>query len=272
MCSGFNDAPARNPYQLLERAKEIGVPTQNLELNSSLLVLPHTGQALAVKDDSGDFAESSEEGYELKKEQVEMALQPLELNQLPIYFFNAYQDDVTKLKKFIGERLTAVRDVFRNRLSSTIEDSKNLLANQEQEQVQAVIRNAEKLIENWLKEHEALVPASVYVHDDLLKVMNTTHPRTIRASVSRKGDWYNLNYCHHLGYGSRLLANRQLEKNLFYFKDFCKTLSKNPGSSRFRGVTTTYSVRHSQITAYLRHQSRYAGIIGLSHISHNNAA
>lgn len=71
-----------------------------------------------------------------------MALQPLELNQLPIYFFNAYQDDVTKFKKFLGERLTTVRDSFRHRLNITIEDSKNLLANQGQEQIKAVIRNA----------------------------------------------------------------------------------------------------------------------------------
>lgn len=225
LCSSFTAAPDRNPYQLLERAKDIGVQPQYLELNSSLLVLSRTGEALAVKDDSGELAESVEEGYELKKEQVEMALQPLELNQFPIYFFNAYQDDVIKLKKFLGERLTSVRDSFRNKLNSTIEDSKNLLANQEQVQVQAVIRNAEKRIEHWLKNHETLKPASVHVHDDLLKTMNTTHPRTIRASVFRKGDWYNLNYCHHLGYGSRLLANRQLKQNILNFKDFCKTLS-----------------------------------------------
>ena len=49
-------------------------------------------------------------------------------------------------------------------------------------------------------------------------------------------------------------------------------LAINTGSSRFRGVTTTYSVRHSQISAYLRHQARYAEITDLSHISHNNAA
>ncbi|MEY3786791.1 MAG: hypothetical protein RLZ75_998, partial [Pseudomonadota bacterium] len=40
------------------------------------------------------------------------------------------------------------------------------------------------------------------------------------------------------------------------------------GSSRFRGVATTCSVRHSQITAYLRHRARCAGIADLSHISH----
>jgi hypothetical protein len=39
------------------------------------------------------------------------------------------------------------------------------------------------------------------------------------------------------------------------------------GSSRFRGVTTTYSVRHNPINADPRHQARYAGITDLSHIS-----
>ncbi len=228
LCSGFYNAPATNLYQLLERAKDVGIQVQDLELNSSLLVLPQRGQALKERYDSGEDVESDKEGCELKKITVEDALQPLGFKQFPIHFFDSYQDDVTELKDFLGERLTAVRDSFRHRLDSTIEDSKSLLANQGQEQVRAVIRNAEKLIENWLKEHEALAPVYINVHDDLLRVMNGTHARTIRASVWRKGDWYNLNYCYHLGYGSRLLANRQLEQNISYFKDFCNTLSNNP--------------------------------------------
>ncbi len=228
LCSGFNDAPARNSYQFLERAKVIGVQTQNLEINSSLLVLPHTGQALAVKDDSGEFVESVEEGYELKKEQIEVALQPLELNQLPIHFFNAYQDDVVGLKEFLRKRLTAVRQSFRDKLNRAIVDSRNLLANHEQEQVQAVIYSAGKRIETWLRQHENLADVHVGVHDDLLNIMNGTHFRTIRASVSRKGDWYNLNYCYHLGYGSRFVANKLLGTNISHFRDFCETLSTDP--------------------------------------------
>jgi hypothetical protein len=228
LCSGFNDAPARNSYQFLERAKDIGVPTQDLELNSCLLVLPHTGQALAVKDDSGELAESVEEGYELKNEQIEVALQPLELNQLPIYFFNAYQDDVAGLKDFLGKRLTDVRQSFRDKLNRTIRDSENLLTNHEQEQVQAVIYSAGKRIETWLRQHENLAETNVHIQDDLLNTMNGTHFRTIRASVSRKGEWYNLNYCYHLGYGSRVAANKLLGKNISHFKDFCETLSNDP--------------------------------------------
>lgn len=223
LCSGFLDAPARNPWQLLERAKAIGIKT--LETNSSLLVLARTGEALAVKDESGLRVESVGEGYELKGEQVEAALEPLGIRKLPIHFFNAYQDDVGKLRGFLNQRLTAVRDSFRLQLNETIEEIERVLENQEQEQVQEVIRSAGKRIQSWLKQHESLPPPNIHIHDDLISAISRSYASTIRASIGREGDWYNLNYLHHLSYGSRLLANKLLRKNEISFNDFCQTLA-----------------------------------------------
>jgi len=223
LCSGFNDAPARNPWQLLERAKDIGI--QTLELNSSLLVLPHTGEALKEKDeDSGQYVESEEEGYERKAETVEDALEPLGLRRLPVYFFNAYQDNVEHLREFLNQRLTAVRDSFRVELNNTIDDTERLLANHEQEQVQAVIHSAGKRIESWVKQHETLPTLNIHVQDDLINAMNQAYASTIRATIWRKGKWDKLDYCHHLSYGSRLLAARLLREHESKFKDFCMTL------------------------------------------------
>ena len=64
LCSSFNDAPSVAAHQLLERAKEASI--RNLELNTALLVLPRANEALAVKDESGDRAQTIEEGYDLK--------------------------------------------------------------------------------------------------------------------------------------------------------------------------------------------------------------
>jgi hypothetical protein len=49
-------------------------------------------------------------------------------------------------------------------------------------------------------------------------------------------------------------------------------LAEKVGSSRFRGVTTTCSIRHNQINADLRHRARYVGIIDISHIFHSSDA
>lgn len=225
LCSGFNDAPARNPWQLLERAKAIGI--QTLELNSSLLVLPHTGQALAVKDETGQQVESVDEGYELKAEQIEVAFEPLGLRNLPVYFFNAFQDDVTKLREFLNKRISYVRNSFRNELSNTIDDSERLLANHEQEQIQEVIRKAGSLIASWIQEHETISQPHVHIYDDLINVMNDAHPSTIRATIWRRGEWINLDYRHYLSYGSRLFANSILKNEVTSFKEFCKPLIKS---------------------------------------------
>lgn len=227
LCSSFNDAPGTNPYQLLERAKNVNV--QTLELNSSLLVLPHTGEALAVKDEaSGEPVESVEEGYELKAEQVADALEPLALRQLPVHFFNSYQDNVIELRNFLNQRLTAVRDSFRMQLNETVEDTERLLANHEQEQVQEVIRSAGKRIESWVRQHETLPKSNINVQDDLINAMDRAYASTVRATIWRKGRWSNLDYCHHLSYGSRLLASKLLMNNVSRFKDYCRTLSGDP--------------------------------------------
>ncbi len=227
LCSSFNDAPTRNAWQLLERAKDIGV--QSLEINSSLLVLPRPNEALAVKDDDlGEYVESIEEGYELKYEQIEVALQPLSLPQLPIYFFNAYEDNSEHLREFLSKRLSAVRDSFREQLNETIEDTERLLKNHEQEQVQEVIRSAGKRIGSWVKQHSALAGVNVHVQDDLITTIGKAHVSTVRATISRKGKWSNLDYFHHLGYGSRLLATKLLKENVLNFKDYCNTLAGDP--------------------------------------------
>lgn len=224
LCSSFNDAPARNAWQLLERAKDIGV--QTLEVNSSLLVLPRPNEALAVKDDDlGEYVESIEEGYELKSEQIEVALQPLSLPQLPIYFFNANEDSSEQFREFLSKRLSAVRDSFREQLNETIEDTQGLLKNHEQEQVQAVIYSAGKRIGSWIEQHYALPDVSIHVQDDLITTISKAHASTVRATISRQGKWSNLDYFHHLGYGSRLLAAKLLKENLSNFKDYCNTLA-----------------------------------------------
>jgi hypothetical protein len=48
-----------------------------------VLVLARPNEALAVKDEVGSQAETTEEGYELKYEQVRNALTPYRLSESP---------------------------------------------------------------------------------------------------------------------------------------------------------------------------------------------
>ena len=71
LCSSFNSAPSPSVQQLLERAVKGRI--SNLQTKAVVLALPRPSEALAVKDDAGVSAETTEEGYELKEDQVSVA-------------------------------------------------------------------------------------------------------------------------------------------------------------------------------------------------------
>ena len=107
LCSSFNNAPAAEAQLLLERAIQTGV--KQLHNRAAIVVLPRSDEALAVKDESGFMVESVEEGYELKGEQVSLALEPLGLQGLSVGFFDARQDDIRGIQDFLIGRILNLR-------------------------------------------------------------------------------------------------------------------------------------------------------------------
>lgn len=226
LCSSFNNAPAAEPRLLLERARDIGA--RNLELNSALLVLPHAGEALAVKDESGIRAETVEEGYELKGEQVSMALAPIGLQNLPTAFYNAFEDKPKTLAHFLVERLQAVRQSFRDRMTGIVANARALLDNHEKAQTEEVLRAVGKMFASWVAANDKVSALQGHVQDSLLDEIAQTYASTVRASVRREGEWHNLSYSHHLGHGARRIAVLALGRRAASFADLCTTLAGNP--------------------------------------------
>jgi hypothetical protein len=222
LCSGFNDAPAQPVQHLLERARDIGNPL--IDSHSSVLVLARPGEALAVKDEAGIRAESDDEGYELKAEQVVTALTPFGLQRLPVEFFNSFADDPRRLRGLIVDRVESTRERFRQDLQTIVESARDLLANVEMQQVLEVQRDASRHVATWLRNHVDPPQAPGHVHDTLINEIRSAHVSTLNAAVRREGEWYSLSYSHQLGFGARRMGVVALRDWRTEFRGICSNL------------------------------------------------
>jgi transcriptional regulator with XRE-family HTH domain len=227
LCSPFNNAPAAEARLLLERAKDAGVRT--LDTNAALLILPRPTEALAMKDDATSASvESVEEGYELKGDQIALALEPLGLQALGVAFYNANEDPAPSAQNFLLERLTRARAAFRTRISEATAGSQALLRNHGEERVRAVLRDAGETLHTWASQNAAVPTMQGRVQESLMAQIQVAYASTVRAAVRREGEWPQLSYSHHIGYGARRLAVMALETAVEQFTGHCKLMAATP--------------------------------------------
>jgi hypothetical protein len=226
LCSPFNNAPAAETRLLLERAKEGGV--RDIEGKAALLVLPRPREALAMKDDATNSAvDSAEEGYELKGEQISLSLKPLNLKDLVVGFFNAIEDDPGTFQSFLLKLVVHARNTISTRLAEISLNASSLLENYEKAQEQEVLLAAAKHIRINLAKIRSPELGGVHLQDSLLQQIRQAHAATVRATSSRRGEWHNLDYSHHLGYGARRMAAMSLNACVDSFKNYCSLLAEN---------------------------------------------
>lgn len=227
LCSKFGEAPSTSVRGLLSRAIEGGV--RGLRTHAAILTLPHPMEALSAKDQDGHAAETPEEGYAIKGDEVQLKLQPLGLADLPQVFFNAAEDDPAVLKNFISDRIDAVRESHRSHLREIIDGANGLLANYTKEQSRETMRQAAKRLGIWLGREATLsVLPSRHVHDSLINTTAGAYAATVRATVVREGSWQKLDYAHQLSHGARRVATQLVEPKLKGFKDIAKNLLDDP--------------------------------------------
>lgn len=224
LCSGFNDAPAQPIHHLLQRARDID--NTQIDSHTGVLVLARPGEALEAKDEDGSHAETADDGYEIKGDQIRNALARVKLSECPTHFFNAREDDPGLLREFLRSRVTQTRQAIHTELESTLERTESLLENAAEEQVQAVQRQAAQLVTAWINQNTAPKHTGEHVHDTLLQEIGRAHPSSVNASARRGGEWQSLSYAHQLGFGARKAATAALQESVAGFASLCRTAAE----------------------------------------------
>ena len=223
MCSTFNEAPSTLAQQLLDRAAKGGF--SNVANKSAVLVLPRPSEALAVRDDEGFAVDTVTDGYELKGEQVANTLRNQELPAVPIEFFNSLEDDPQQLTDFLLGLVKHLRDMNVAQLREVIDGAIALVENHENEQVRAVQQQVSRQLEAWVQLNREIAPFQREPEARLLMaIAMMRYASTLQASVRRGGAWYNLDYAHQLGYGTRAMVAMATNAKIEGFRGLADTL------------------------------------------------
>ena len=234
LCSSFNAAPVTSVQQLLERSLEAHY--SDLETKAAILVLPRAGEAVAVKDESGDPVTSTADGYFYKGEQARLSLSTANLPNVALEFFNTHEDNAEECSAFLMSLVTGLQKLHRARLEEVVIDALALLENYENEQARAVQRQAVTHLATWLNANRCVRPMHGQLQDSLMRAINMGNHMSLRASVRRSGEWHNLDYPQQLSHGARVTAASAVVHQLDEFRAIIENLLLNPEFAEASGL------------------------------------
>jgi transcriptional regulator with XRE-family HTH domain len=257
LCSKFNDAPEQACQTLLERAVAAGA--NRVVESSALLVLAKAGEALGMRVDSGDPVQDVEEGYELKEDQIRQSLARISTAPFNIHFFNAVEDDHGSAQGAIVSVIEHMREQKRVQLAALAKQVERLVQDWEREEMLAVLNQALKRIRVWLDNHRTVDASAEPVQKSLLSAIASAHPRSVWASVRRRGSWTNLDYYYQLGYEARLIAAQHIKKRIDELGVLVQNLVDDPDMAPAHGIVSELFERASDLADALLKRAQITG-------------
>ena len=212
LCSEFKSAPEPTVQALLQRARDVGVPEAGER--TMILVLVQPNEAVSMKDHAGNLVIDDEEGYDIKRDQVEAALVHLGLTGIPVGFFNAMSDKPRPTRDQILGLVDHIRKRAADRIDRLFEVVRRLELNREKAEAQSVLDSAMRRVAIWVSGGADLGDISDELHRQLLAAIRSAHARSVWASTRRGGAWYSLNFFYQIGRGARMVATKHVQRRV----------------------------------------------------------
>lgn len=235
-CSSFKDSPDAAMLDVIDRAIQGGL-REAVSERSAFVVLPQGGEESKVRDQHGHLAENAEDGRMIKEEQIRGTFTRLGMPDLRVEFTDVtVPADCSRLQHALIDTVVALRDKAANRIASLVSTVDHLIANRESEAVRAAFEAVTRRVQVWTEANEVIPDGEPHVENALLADMaGLRYASSLRASVNRRGDWYNFDYWHGLGYGSRREAVARTEKQIAELKAILKNLAEDDGLADAHG-------------------------------------
>jgi hypothetical protein len=201
LCSKFADAPTATVQRMLQEAAE--ARSGALKNRKCILVLPRGDEALEMAGYSEPLS-SRQQGYAIRRKQIEQALIKAELPKVPIYFFDARNDEPDKIWANLRGQIDEMRKAYRERVRWAADGVTNLRENKDEVLAKEARDEVEREVVRIIETVEPLPETARPAYQNLLDQMAVGHHSSIAASIARRGRWDPFHFAQILGQGVRI--------------------------------------------------------------------
>ncbi len=229
LCTKFGDAPSGSIIALIDRAVRSGL-RQSLVNRGLLLVLVQMREEKKLRDPAtGVRVKTSDEGRDIKAEQIQSTLLHHGLQKLELLFVNAAEEsDSETLRKVLAEKIRQIRRRTEGRIDELVAATAELGASSKDEESQALFELALAPVREWIAAHGHLPGGVPDVQSYLLRDMGKLrYVSSLRASVNRYGAWGRFDYWLGLGTGARMEVVSRYEGPLKDLKALVNSAAAN---------------------------------------------
>ena len=228
-CSRFNDAPGTSTRVLLQHMRQTF--SERFDTGKvSILALPRSEEARAMKDDMGEQALTDGEGYEFKRMHVSSELAAEDLAGVLMFFYNVEVDDAATVRYDLFEQLSRMRRSVEERLFDLCAAAQDIIRNHETQALNAAIEEVANRLNIFLRGNRSLGAREQLAHVDAIDTINgVCYAPTLWASIRRKGEYTGLNVAHLIGVGAARDAKRRSESWFNGLDAFLKSLNADEG-------------------------------------------
>jgi transcriptional regulator with XRE-family HTH domain len=229
LCSRFNDAPGTSTRVLLQHMRQTF--SERFDTGKvSVLALPRSEEACAMKDDQGEQVLTDAEGYELKRMQVSSELSAEDLAGVPMLFYNVEADDAGAIRGDLFGQLSRMRKAVEERLFDLCAASQDIIRNHEAQALNAAIEEVANRLNTFLRGNRKLGAREQLAHVDAINtIKDVRYASTLWASTRRSGDYTGLNVVHLVGVGAARDAKQRSEIWFNSLDAFLKSLKADAG-------------------------------------------
>jgi len=250
-CSRFNDAPGVTTRALLQHMRQ----TYSEPVNTgkvSILALPRSDEARAMKDDAGELVIEDAEGYAFKQMQVENELAAEDLAGVPMIFFNVQSDEAISVRNELFGQLSRMRSTVETQLFDFCAAADDVMRNHEAQALTAAMEEVAEKLNSFLHTHPALSARERHAYTEALTTIQGVHAATLWAATRRSGEYSGLNIVHNIGVGAAKDARLRSERWFASLKDYLAVLAADEGLTlAAKSIVQMESSAASSRTAFL---------------------